>query len=62
MEEDLTKLWGNLTLTEEESVGFEAEEEVFEEATVQGWSCLVGKLLVERVVGKDSICSSLIRW
>jgi hypothetical protein len=62
MEEDLTKLWGNLTLTKEESVGFKAEEEVFEEATVQGRSCLVGKLLVERVVGKDSICSSLIRW
>jgi hypothetical protein len=62
MEEDLTKLWGNFTLTEEESVGFEAKEEVFEEAIVQGQSCIVGKLLVERVVGKESIRSTLIRW
>jgi hypothetical protein len=62
MEEDLTKLWGKFTLTEEESVGFEAKEEVFKEAIVQGQSCIVGKLLVERVVGKESIRSTLIRW
>lgn len=53
MAKDLAELWGKFSLTEED--GDVAE------ITAKGKQCLVGKLISERVVGKESIRSTLCR-
>ncbi|XP_059451002.1 uncharacterized protein LOC132181786 [Corylus avellana] len=62
MEEDLSRLWGNLSLTEDEEVEVEIKSEALAGIVSRGRSCLVGKLLTERFIGKDIIRSQLIRW
>ncbi|GLT62547.1 hypothetical protein SLA2020_351770 [Shorea laevis] len=58
---DLTKLMGNFSLSEAESVGVEVQVESLEGAVTRGKSCLVGKLIADRVVSKEIIKSTLIR-
>jgi hypothetical protein len=60
MAEDLMQMWGNFSLTEEELEGYNGQNESLEEVTIKGKNCLVGKLLVERIVGKESIRSAMI--
>lgn len=61
MAEDLTTLWGNFSLSEEESVGVEVPVLALEGLVNRGQSCLVGKLVADHVVSKDIIKSKLIR-
>lgn len=61
MAEDLTKLWRAFSLSEDESLVVEAIEMEGHNINVRGRSCLVGKLLADRTIGKDSIKSTLIR-
>jgi hypothetical protein len=61
MAEDLTKLWRAFTLSEDESLVVEASETEGHNINVRGRSCLVGKLLADRTIGKDSIKSTLLR-
>lgn len=61
MADDLTRMWGNLSLTEEESVKVEIKDQIVGEIVNRGRSCLVGRLLVERMVSKEIIRSTLIR-
>lgn len=58
---DLTKLLENFSLSEEEIVGVEVQVESLEEVVTQGKSCLVGKLLANRMVSKEIIKSTLVR-
>lgn len=63
MAEDLTKLWGNLTLTEEED-GAEVEIQAGEldVGVTLGKACVVGKLIADHMVSKEIIRSDLMRW
>lgn len=61
MAEDLSKLWKNFSLSEEESSGVEAFDQGMQGTVDHGKNCLVGKLISDRVIGKDAIKSTLIR-
>lgn len=61
MAEDLSNLWRNLSLSEEESLEVEATEQGLHNIAARGRSCLVGKLLADRLIGKDGIKAILIR-
>ena len=62
MAEDLTKIWRSFSLTEEEDVDVVIQKKAMEGMENRGVSCLVGKLLFDKFVGKDKIMSTLIRW
>lgn len=61
MVEDLTTLWGNFTLLEEESDVAEVKVDEFTDIAFKGKSFLVGKLMSKRSVEKDRIRSTLIK-
>lgn len=61
MAEDLTRLWGNLSLDEGEIEEVEIQPRSVEGVVSRGKSCLVGKLLSDRYVGKDIIKRKLIK-
>lgn len=61
MAEDLTKLWGKFSLSESKFTGVDFLEEDAEEIVEKGKSCLVGKLMANRIIGKDIIRAKLIR-
>jgi hypothetical protein len=61
MAEELAKLWGKFSLSEEEGSRVEATEESLEAFVLKGHTCLVAKLLQDRIVGKDTIKKVLIR-
>lgn len=48
MEEDLTRRWGNLSLSEEEQQGVTLLAFEIEEIRRKGAMCLLGRLIVER--------------
>jgi hypothetical protein len=61
MAEELTKLWGNLTLTEDEDcleINVQAEE--FDTGATIGKTCVIGKLMVNHLVSKETIKNALI--
>ena len=60
-EEDLAELWEKFTLTEVEQDGLEVVEEEVEGISIQGTHCLVGKLILERLIGKDLIQKNMVR-
>jgi hypothetical protein len=62
MAEDMAKLWKNFHLTKEESVIVTIQEENLEDYTKKGQDCLVGKLIAERIVAKDTIRKSIVCW
>ena len=59
MTDDLTSMWGNFTLTEEEGDIDEAPEEEIMEMGNKGSSCLVGRLMADHVVEKEIIRAKL---
>lgn len=61
MADDLVRRWGKFSLSEEESVGVDAIESVVDVLESRGQSWLVGKLIANKVVGKESIRSTLIK-
>jgi hypothetical protein len=61
MAEDLSKLWQNFSLSGEENLGVEAIDQGMQDVVVRGQSCLVGKLISDRIIGKDALKSTLIR-
>jgi hypothetical protein len=60
MAEDLTKLWRNFSLSEEESLGVEVVEQGMHEIGSRGKACMVCKLFSDRLIGKDAIRSTLV--
>lgn len=58
--EDLTMMWEKFTLMEEEEVELDAPKEEWEPMVVRGSVCVVGKLLADRIVGKEIIRTPLI--
>jgi hypothetical protein len=53
MVEDLTRLCGNLSLSVDESKEVEITNQKLTSLSTQGKSCLVGKLIVDRLIGKE---------
>jgi hypothetical protein len=61
MAEDVTRMWEKFNLLEEESVGIKTQEDDFEPLVAKGSTCVVEKLLVDWVMGKEVIRTPLIR-
>jgi hypothetical protein len=61
MEEELSLKWGKLTLNDEENEGVTVDSEELEPMVGRGSLCLIGKVLVDRFVPKDSIRGPLMR-
>jgi hypothetical protein len=61
MAEELTKRWGRFSLSEEECAGVEAIDSVVEALESRGRSWLVGKLIADKIIGKESIRLALNR-
>jgi hypothetical protein len=61
MAEDLTRLWGNLSLNEGEIGELEIQPRSMEDLVSRGKCCLVGKLIANCFVGKDVIKRTLIK-
>jgi hypothetical protein len=61
MEEDLSRMWGNLSLTEAEDEEMEIGGGVMEGMMQRSTSCLVGKWISDRFVSKEVVRSFLIR-
>jgi hypothetical protein len=61
MAEALTKLWGNFSLSEAELAGVDFLDEDGEGIVEKGKTCLVGKLMSDRIVGKDAVKVKMIR-
>jgi hypothetical protein len=61
MADDLSRLWGNLSLDEGGIIELEIRPWSVEVVVSRGKFCLVGKLLTERYVGKEIIKRTLIK-
>lgn len=61
MADDLTNLWVNFSLMEEEDEEVEIQMEDLSGTVKRGHSCLMGKLIVDRLVSKETIKSTLIK-
>jgi hypothetical protein len=62
MAEDLTKMWRNLSLTEAEDEEMEVLQEAMNGTVSRGTFCLVGKMIADRYVSKETIKYFLLRW
>jgi hypothetical protein len=61
MSEDLSSLWSKLRLSEAECSDVVMQEEVVKEGISKGQNCLVGKLIVDRVIAKNTVRAVLLR-
>jgi hypothetical protein len=62
MEDDITQMWRNLSLADEENVEWEAPVEECTDVASQGLMCVVGKLFVDHIVSKETIKKELLTW
>jgi hypothetical protein len=62
MAEQLTQMWKNLSLAEDECVEWEAPVGEWEDVSSRGKNCVVGKLIADHQVSKETIKKSLLRW
>lgn len=60
-EEDLSKLWEKFSLTEEEDEDFVVLKEAMVDIASKGKMCLVGKLIADCMIGKETVRAKLIR-
>jgi hypothetical protein len=60
-EEDLTHMWGKLSLLEEENSGVSLETSEIESLVSRGKHCLIGKLIADKVVPKEFFKAPLLR-
>jgi hypothetical protein len=51
--EKLSTVWGKFTLDEEENVGFSLDISEIDPLVTQGKTCLVGKLVTDRIIPKE---------
>ena len=61
MEEDLTKQWEKFNLLDIETEEVEAPDAAMEPLVERGMSCIVGKLLADRTLGKEILKTPMIR-
>ena len=56
-----SKLWSRFRLSEAEYNDVVKREDVVEEGVSKGQNCLVGKLIVDRVIAKNTVRAILMR-
>ncbi|XP_059431534.1 uncharacterized protein LOC132165041 [Corylus avellana] len=61
MADDLTRMWENFSLSKEEEIEVDIPSQNIEGLVTRGQSCLVGKLIVDRIISKEIIKSRLVR-
>lgn len=61
MADEILHLWKDFSLSEAESLEVEVPDIGIGNITPRGSSCLVGKLLADRIIGKDTIKSMVVR-
>jgi hypothetical protein len=61
MAEDLSRMWDSFSLRDDEDAEMEIQQQAWEVGTLRGKSCLVGKLIADRMVSKEVIRTQLIR-
>jgi hypothetical protein len=62
MADDLSNLWANLSLSEREDEEVEIQAAEVTKIVRRGQFCIVGKLLGERMVSKETIKDTFKRW
>ena len=62
MANDLSSMWQNLSLVDDEIFEMEAPAEEWRDVTNMGQCCVVGKLAADRFMSKETIKSTLLRW
>jgi hypothetical protein len=62
MEEDLPKMWENLTLTEDEDVEAVIKLVELKKGENRGKACIIRKLLADRLVSKEALKTGMIQW
>jgi hypothetical protein len=62
MEEDLSTLWGNFSLTEDEVVELSFQKEDLKAGETYGQACVLGKLVADRLISREKIRESMIQW
>jgi hypothetical protein len=61
MAEDLSRMWDSFSLRDDEDAEMEIQQQDWEVGTIRGRSCLVGKLIADRMVSKEVIRSTIQR-
>jgi hypothetical protein len=62
MVDDLFQMWKKLSLTEEESLDLDTPEEETHYRFTRGQFCALGKLIMNRMVSKEIIKTTLMQW
>jgi hypothetical protein len=62
MEEELLKRWENLTLTADEEVEVGIKWGELKKGENRGRACIIGKLLADRLVSKETLKTGMIQW
>lgn len=63
MVDDLARMWGSLSLTEVEGAEMEIQNQAWEHGAHMGKTCLLGKLIVDHLVSKEIIRTTLMhKW
>ena len=60
MANDLTKMWSKLSLSEEECIEWEAPAKEWKDVSLWGQLCVVGKVIGDRYVSKETIKTTLL--
>ncbi|XP_059450945.1 uncharacterized protein LOC132181722 [Corylus avellana] len=60
--DDLSKMWMNLSLTEEESLDLDTPDEELLDGLERGKFCVLGKLVTDRMISKETIKMTLHCW
>jgi hypothetical protein len=61
MAEELSRMWDSFSLRDDEETEMEIQQQAWEVGTIRGKSCLVGKLIPDRMVSKEVIRTTLTR-
>lgn len=61
MADDLSSMWQDFNLSEGENDEVIVQQQAVEEIVTRGNSCLVGKLIADRIIGKDTIRPKLLQ-
>jgi hypothetical protein len=62
MEGEFLKGWGNFSLSEEEDVDVDVQVIEVKKTVTRGQSYIVGKLVAEQLVSKETLKTTLRRW
>jgi hypothetical protein len=62
MADELSNLWANLSLAEEEDGELEIQMTEVRGVINRGQLCIIGKLLSERIISKETIKDTLLGW